>query len=263
MNWLDKIIANKRGEIRGWKAAVTERELMTAANVRSAPPDFSFALSSRPIGLISEVKRKSPSAGLIRDPFNPPAIARSYVEGGANCLSVLMDEKYFGGGVEDFKAVRSAVTVPLLYKEFVVDSWQVWHAASLGASAVLLIVAALNRDELDGLMSVIEQAGMQALVEVHDEDEAVVAVEAGARIIGINNRNLKTFVTTLDTTDRVMKKIPDDRIIISESGIRTASDVQHLLKLGVHAILVGEHLLRKPDLAAAVKELMEPAWMSL
>lgn len=263
MNWLDKIVTHKREEVLGWKSAVTEGELRAVAQKNAAAPDFSAALRSRPIGLIAEVKRKSPSAGLIRDPFDPPAIARRYVEGGANCLSVLMDEKFFGGGAEDFKAVRAAVSVPLLYKEFVVDRWQVWHAASLGASAVLLIVAALNREELSGLMSVIEQAGMQALVEVHDEEEAATAVEMGAMIIGINNRNLKTFVTTLETTDRVMKDIPADRLIISESGIRTASDVQHLRKNGVHAILVGEHLLRRPDLAVAVKELMEPAWTSL
>lgn len=263
MNWLDKIIANKRDEVQGWKAATPEQALKEVARQRDACPDFSAALRSRPVGLIAEVKRKSPSAGLIRDPFDPSSIARDYVRGGANCLSVLMDEKFFGGGVVDFKAVRAAVEVPLLYKEFVVDRWQVWQAASLGASAVLLIVAALSRDELTGLMSEIKQAGMQALVEVHDEGEAVVAVESGARIIGINNRDLKTFVTTLETTERVMKLIPEDRMIISESGIRTATDVRHLRQLGVHAILVGEHLLRKPDLAAAVKELMEPAWTSL
>jgi len=263
MNWLDKIIAHKREEVLGWKAAVSEHELKAKARDIAVMPDFSAALRSKPIGLIAEVKRKSPSAGLIRDPFDPPAIARSYVEGGANCLSVLMDEKFFGGGADDFKAVRAAVTVPLLYKEFVVDSWQVWHASTLGASAVLLIVAALNRDDLADLMSVIERAGMQALVEVHDEEEAGMAVEVGAKIIGINNRNLKTFVTTLETTDEVMKKIPADRLIISESGIRTAADVQHLRNSGVHAILVGEHLLRKPDLAVAVKELMKPVWTSL
>jgi indole-3-glycerol phosphate synthase len=256
MNWLDKIIANKRDELTRWKAETSVDSLRQRAGDRNRAPDFSAALTSKPIGLIAEVKRRSPSVGVIRDPFDPVAISRAYEQGGAQALSVLMDERFFGGGAADFAAVRSTVSLPLLYKEFVVDSWQVWHAASLGASAVLLIVAALSRDDLQSLMGEIEAAGLQALVEVHDTDEAAVAVEAGANIIGINNRNLKTFVTTLETTAEVKKVIPGDRIIISESGIRSADDVRHLRGIGVKAVLVGEHLLTKQDLTQAVKDLM-------
>jgi len=257
MNWLEKIIENKRREVAGWKVEFPASTLVASKLDR---PDFSQALLSRPVGLIAEVKRKSPSAGLIRDPFDPSAIASAYQRGGAQALSVLMDRTFFGGGPEDFAAVRSAVALPLLYKEFVVDAWQVAHAASLGASAVLLIVAALSRDELSTLQASIEAAGMQALVEVHDEEEAKIAAEAGACIIGINNRDLKTFVTTLDTTERVRQKLPADCIVVSESGIRTAGDVQRLHRMGINAILVGEHLLRKPDVELAVRELMESTW---
>lgn len=263
MNWLDTILANKRAEIARWSREIPVSSLAEAAATRPTPPDFRSALASRPVGLIAEVKRRSPSAGVIRDPFDPAAIARAYVAGGANALSVLMDREFFGGGPEDFAAVRAAVDIPLLYKEFVVDPWQVRHAASLGASAVLLIVAALEVEELRRLMAEITSAGLQPLVEVHDEEEAGIAVEAGAQLIGINNRNLKTFVTSLATTQRVMQVIPSGRMIISESGIRTADDVTRLHSMGVDAILVGEHLLRKPDLAAAVKELMGSTWTSL
>jgi indole-3-glycerol phosphate synthase len=202
------------------------------------------------VGLIAEVKRKSPSAGAIREPFDPPAIARAYAGGGAQALSVLIDRPYFGGGPEDFAAVRAAVGLPLLYKEFVLDPWQVWHAASLGASAVLLIVAALPPDELAELAAAITA-------------EAQIAVDAGAAVIGINNRNLKTFVTSLETTERVRAVIPSDRLVISESGIRAAADVVRVGRAGARGVLVGEHLLRKDDLAAAVRGLMEDAWTSL
>ncbi len=262
MNKLDQIIANKRRELAVWKDETSIASLKDFVRSRGAGPDFRAALISKPVGLIAEVKRRSPSVGLIRDPFDPPSIAKSYEQGGAQALSVLMDREFFGGGTEDFRSVRCSVGLPLLYKEFVVDPWQVWHAASLGASAVLLIVAALSRDELARLMNEADQAGLAVLMEVHDEEEADVAVALGAGIIGINNRNLKTFVTSLETTDAVIKRIPDDRIVVSESGIRTAEDVTHLKNLGVDAVLVGEHLLRHQDLEQAVRNLMEPAWKS-
>lgn len=263
MNVLEEIIAHKRGEIARAKATTPLDALRREAGARAKAPDFRAALAARPMGLIAEVKRRSPSAGNIREPFDPVAIAKAYAAGGAQALSVLMDEKYFGGGAADFRSVRAAVELPLLYKEFVVDRWQVWHAASSGASAVLLIVAALDRRELVSLMTDIREAGLQPLVEVHDESEAAIAVDAGADMIGINNRNLKTFVTSLDTTARVMKTLPSSVFIISESGIRNSDDTRQLKSLGVGAVLVGEHLLRKPDLAAAVKALMEPVWTSL
>jgi indole-3-glycerol phosphate synthase len=262
MNILDQILANKREEVARAMTLTPEAELRRQAAARGAPPDFKAALASKPLGLIAEIKRRSPSVGLIRDPFDPAAIARAYAEGGAQALSVLMDNKYFGGGAEDFQAVRAAVNLPLLYKEFVVDPWQVWHAAALGASAVLLIVGALSPDELKKMMGIIRDVGLQALVEVHDENEARIALAAGAEIIGINNRDLKTFVTTLETTGRVMKVIPGDRFIVSESGSRNGDDTRYVRSLGAGAVLVGEHLLRHENLADAVKNLMEPAWMS-
>jgi indole-3-glycerol phosphate synthase len=262
MNILEQIIADKRVEIDAARGEVSLEAMREQALTRPSPPDFHAALSARPVGLIAEVKRRSPSAGVIRDPFDPAEIARAYERGGAQALSVLMDGKYFGGGADDFRAVRAAVGLPLLYKEFVVDAWQVWHARALGASAVLLIVAALSPDELRALMDVIRDAGLQALVEVHDEDESRIAVAAGATIIGINNRNLKNFVTTLETTGDVARSLPPDAFVISESGIRNAEDVRQVQALGAKAVLVGEHLLRKGDLAKAVGELMEPAWMS-
>lgn len=262
MNILEQIIADKRVEIAAARDRISMEAMRERALSRPAPPDFRAALAARPVGLIAEVKRCSPSAGLIRDPFDPAEIAQAYERGGAQALSVLMDAKYFGGGADDFRAVRAAVQLPLLYKEFVVDAWQVWQARELGASAVLLIVAALSADELSSLMGVIREAGLQALVEVHDEPEARIAVAAGAGMIGINNRNLKTFVTTLDTTGQVARVLPADCFVISESGIRHAEDVRQVQALGARAVLVGEHLLRKHDLARAVGDLMEPAWMS-
>jgi indole-3-glycerol phosphate synthase len=263
MNWLDTICATKREDLAGWKATTPLPVLQEQAAARGPVLDFCAALTARPVGLIAEVKRKSPSAGAIREPFDAPAIARAYARGGAQALSVLIDRPYFGGGPEDFAAVRAAVGLPLLYKEFVLDPWQVWHAASLGASAVLLIVAALPPDELGELAAEITAAGMTPLVEVHDEAEAQIAVDADAAVIGINNRNLKTFVTSLETTERVRTVIPSDRLVISESGIRAAADVVRVGRAGARGVLVGEHLLRKDDLAAAVRDLMEDAWTSL
>lgn len=259
MNWLDKIIENKRQEVAAWRLETPVEKLMVQSGELEDCPDFRETLTSKPIGLIAECKRRSPSAGVIRDPFEPAEIARAYEAGGAQALSVLIDQPFFGGGPGDFKAVREAVSLPLLYKEFVIDEWQVAHAASIGASAVLLIVAALSEEELVSLAEKIKELGMQALVEVHDEAEAEIAIRSNAEIIGINNRNLKTFETTLETTRRVMQGIPDDRMIISESGINKPEDVTALLGMGVHAILVGEHLLRKKDLVQAVKDLMGPA----
>jgi len=255
MNKLQEIVANKRTEVAAWKAARPLAGLKEAAAARGPAPDFAAALTSRPVGLIAEVKRRSPSVGLIRDPFDPPAIARAYRDGGAQALSVLMDEVYFGGGEGDFRAVREAVALPLLYKEFVVDAWQVWHAASLGASAVLLIVAALDEAVLAGLMDEARAAGLAVLMEVHDADEAACAVRLGAGIIGINNRNLKTFVTALQTTLDLLPRVPADRLLVTESGILGPADVARMRAVGVHAFLVGEAFMRAPDPGEALARL--------
>ncbi len=255
MNLLEEIIANKRAEMEGVARIRPLDELKSAAAVWQ-PPDFVRALRVPPMGLIAEVKRKSPSAGVIRKSFDPVEIARAYESAGAQAVSVLMDQKYFGGGEDDFRRVRSAVGLPLLYKEFVVDPWQIWHAASLGASAILLIAAALTRDELARFLAICAEARLEALVEVHGKEELKKLSGLGARVIGINNRDLKTFKVSLDATLKLSKFISPGVTVISESGIKSADDVVRLKAAGVHAILVGEHLLKQKDVAQGIRKLM-------
>lgn len=246
-NILEQIIADKRIEVERRKGQCSEADLRERLSGLPERPDFVAALRKSPMGLIAEVKRRSPSAGLIRDPFDPAAIARSYQANGASAISCLMDQKYFGGGEDDFTAVRRSVGLPMLYKEFVVDSWQIIHAGTMGASAVLLIVGALTDAELAGFIREIRALGLQPLVEVHDREEMLRAVDAGSDCIGINNRNLKNFVTTLETTFELAPLAPDGCTLVSESGIKTPEDVVRLHQAGAHAILVGESLLREPD----------------
>lgn len=250
MNVLEEILAHKRMEIEKWRCRGTPPP------PAGSPPPFAKALRSVPMGLIAEVKRRSPSAGLIRDPWDPAAIARAYAKAGAQAVSVLLDERYFGGGEFDFQSVRAAIQLPLLYKEFVVDEWQILHAASLGASAVLLIVAALEDAALRQFHAVAHALQLEALVEVHDELELDRALAIGATLIGINNRDLRTFRTDLGVTLRLASRLPANVTVVSESGIRTTDDVRRLQAAGVHAILVGEHLLRQRDVASAVRRLM-------
>ncbi len=256
MNILDQICADKRIEIDGRKKALPIGELQKQIETVNARPDFVGALRSTPMGLIAEVKRKSPSAGLIREPFSPSGIAAGYEANGASAVSCLMDHKYFGGGDADFSEVRNAIEIPMLYKEFVVDPWQIAHAKTMGASAVLLIVGALTDAELAGFINEIRALDLQPLVEVHDKEEMVRAIDAGSDCIGINNRNLKTFVTTLDTTFELATMAPPACTLISESGIRTPEDVVKLKGAGAHAILVGESLLREKDPGRAAAHLL-------
>lgn len=256
MNILEEIVANKRIEVSAFKKSRPMGELRSAAEQRDQAPDFIKALRSAPIGLIAEVKRRSPSAGAIREPFDPQAVALAYDKAGAQAISVLMDQKYFGGGEVDFRAVRVMVDVPLLYKEFVVDPWQIWHASSLGASAALLIAAVLDDALLRDLAAVCREARIEPLVEVHDENEMVRVAAMPVRCIGVNNRDLKTFQISLETTLRLKSLAPKECTLISESGIRSAADVARLEDAGVHAVLVGEHLLRQSDLGKAVNDLM-------
>jgi indole-3-glycerol phosphate synthase len=256
MNILEQIIADKRLEVAERKKRRPLKDLQTEISGIGNRPDFVEALRAAPMGLIAEVKRRSPSAGLIRDPFDPAAIARDYESNGASAVSCLMDNKYFGGGAEDFSAARSAIRLPMLYKEFVVDLWQIAHARMMGASAVLLIVGALQDEELAFFIKETHALELQPLVEVHDRGEMQRAIDAGAGCIGINNRNLKTFVTTLETTDELAAMAPPECTLVSESGIKTPEDVVQLKKAGAHAILVGESLLRKPSPGEAARRLM-------
>ncbi len=262
MNILEEILAHKKSEIRAKAGDLPLEEIKSVARKRETPPHFLQAIRSVKMGLIAEVKRKSPSAGVIRAPFDPAAIARSYEQAGAQAISVLMDEKYFGGSEDHFRSVREAVTIPVLYKEFVVDLWQVWHAASLSASAVLLIIAALNDKTIDKLLETCLVAKIEPLIEVHDEGDLERLKAWNVKCVGINNRNLRTFKVSLDTTFRLKQLIPEDVTLISESGVSTADDVCKLHNSGVHGVLVGEHLLRQDDLTEAVKALMGDMWAS-
>jgi indole-3-glycerol phosphate synthase len=206
--------------------------------------------------LIAEVKKASPSKGLIRADFDPVAISRIYEEAGASAISVLTDEKYFQGSLEYLKSIRTAVDLPLLRKDFVIDEYQIHEARAAGADAVLLIVAALTKGELAEFQEIAWRLGMTALVEVHTAEEMEVAVEIGAKVIGINNRNLQTFETTLDTTMDLASKAPKDSVLVSESGIFSRSDVERVASAGVSAILVGESLMREPDPGLKIRELL-------
>lgn len=260
MNILEQIIADKRVEIEGKKKALPIEDLAKRIEAVPERPDFVGALRATPMGLIAEVKRRSPSAGVIRDPFDPSAIARDYEAGGAHAVSCLMDHKYFGGGERDFTEVRNAIGLPMLYKEFVIDSWQLVHAKANGASAVLLIVGALSDKELASFIEETRELKLQPLVEVHDRGEMGRAIDAGADCIGINNRNLKTFATTLETTVGLAAMAPATCTLVSESGIKTPADVLQVRQAGAHAVLVGESLLREPSPGEAVRQLMESAW---
>ena len=255
MNILEKIIANKRVEIEQ-PGFFQTLEKIDEKVPTIGKPDFIAALKSVSVGLIAEVKRQSPSAGPIREPFEPAEIARAYEAAGAQAVSCLMDSKYFGGGEEQWNEVRAATRLPMLYKEFVIDPRQIFHAEALGASAVLLIVAALTDTELQSFIQLIEKSGMTPLVEVHTEEEMKRAVATEAKCIGINNRNLKTFETKIETTLKLRELAHAACTLISESGIRTADDIRTLHDAGIAAVLVGESLLRQPNLEAAVKKLI-------
>lgn len=262
MNLLEKILDHKRAEVGQRREALSLDYLKSTASIRESKPDFLQAIREAPMGLIAEIKRKSPSAGTIREDLHAGEIAERYLDAGATALSILMDQAFFGGEEADFVAAREASGMPLLYKEFVVSDWQVWHAASLGASAVLLIVAALNDQELESLMELVQHAGMTALVEVHTEDELKRANRFQPACIGINNRDLTTFETTIDTTFRLIEQTLPASLVISESGIGKANEVSRLRDAGVEGLLVGEHLLRQPDLKKAVADLMSMVWAS-
>lgn len=260
MNLLEKILENKRTELETRMAGTTLEYLKSAASIRKDPPDFAAALRAKPVGLIAELKRKSPSAGEIRPDLGAGNMATTYAAAGAQALSILMDQKFFGGEESDFVVARNQTELPILYKEFVLNCWQIWHAASIGASAVLLIAAALPDKELATLLTCAREARMTPLVEVHSAAEMQRAKACGATCIGINNRDLTTFETTLETTFRLADQAPEDALLISESGIRSADDVVKLKAVGVGGILVGEHLLRQDDVGVAVAELMSGVW---
>ena len=269
---LDKIVAAKREEIA---RAKTERpESTLRRRLADAPParDFLAALSGDvkrdspifaetkigtvPIRLIAEVKKASPSKGVIRADFDPVAIAQTYEQHGASCISVLTDEPYFQGSLEYLRRVRAAVDLPVLRKDFIIDPYQVMEARAAGADAVLLIAECLDDPALVQLYNAIVDLGMTPLVEVYEPANLSRVLKVGARLVGVNNRDLHTFEVDLDRTLRLRRQIPADRVVVGESGIRTRQDVERLEAAGVQAMLVGESLLTRPDVGAAVDELL-------
>lgn len=261
---LDKIVETKRREVETARRRMPIGEL--EAQAEQAPPvrDFRAALAGPgPVHLIAEVKKASPSAGTIRPDFDPIAIARTYQAHGASCLSVLTDAPYFQGHLSYLARIRASVAIPLLRKDFLIDEYQVVEARMAGADAVLLIAEILDDATLSALLARTRSLGMSALVELHDAANLPRVLASGADLVGINNRDLHRFVTDLDHTLRLRDQVPPGVLLVSESGIRTRRDVERLESAGVSAILVGESLMRSPDIGQAVDQLLglvpEPA----
>ncbi|MYF75254.1 MAG: indole-3-glycerol phosphate synthase TrpC [Gemmatimonadetes bacterium] len=248
-NILDKIVAYKREFLAGCMGQTPFEEMAQLAEDAPEPPSFFDGLvDGDDIAVIAEVKKASPSKGVIRGDFDAVGIAKIYVENGASAISVLTDEKFFQGSADYLTQISTVVDT--------VDPYQIYEARAIGASAVLLIVSILTPEELSPFIATSRALGLDALVEVHEREELMVALDAGAEIIGINNRNLKTFDTSLDTTYGLIDHIPDDVLKVSESGIYTREDVVALRDSGADAVLVGESLMREPDIAVKLQELM-------
>ena len=256
-NLLDEIIAYKRCVVAEAKQRVSPEKLRKQADLTRAPGSLTGRLrAGEDVAVIAEIKRASPSKGVIRENFDPVDIGRTYEKNGAAAISVLTDVKYFRGSDASLKAVSEAVELPVLRKDFVVDPYQIHEARTIGASAVLLIVSVLSKRELSELLTVCRESELDALVEVHTRDEARIALDSGADLVGVNNRNLKTFQTDLRTTFDLIEHLPDNLIVVSESGIETRDDVVRLMDAGVDAVLVGEHLMRHPDVGRKLRTLL-------
>ena len=250
---LARIVARKREELAAKAACSLEWE-QAAGNVERR--DFRAALQSKSPAVIAEIKKASPSKGVLAADFLPVETARAYQTGGAAALSVLTDRDFFQGSLDDLKAARAAVTVPVLRKDFTIDELDILEAAAHGADAVLLIAAILSRDELERFRRRAESLGLAALVEVHDDDELDRTIESGASIIGVNNRNLRTFDITLETSLRLARQMPAEAVRVAESGIHSPADVKRLQEAGYQAFLVGEHLMKSGNPAEALRALV-------
>lgn len=256
-NVLQNIVAKKQEEIAAAKQRLAAAELQAMLRDAPAPLDFFQALAGpEEVSLIAEVKKASPSAGVIREDFDPVQIARIYAAHGAACISVLTDEPFFQGKLEYLAQIRQQVAIPLLRKDFILDSYQLLEARASGGDAVLLIAECLDDCNLRKLFNEAVELGLTPLVELYEPQNLPRVLAAGATLIGINNRDLRTFQTDLDHTIRLRQQIPDECVVVGESGIRTLADVQRLQAAGVDAILVGESLMRQRDIGAAVDALL-------
>jgi len=254
-NILARIVSRKREELRDASTPIAELR-QTAERQTSSRRDFSAALKARQPAIISEIKKASPSKGVLAGEFDPAAQAKRYERGGAAALSVLTDRDFFQGSLEDLKAARAACEIPVLRKDFTISEYHVCDAAAAGADAILLIVSILSEAELRDFREMAEGFGMAALIEAHDASEVEAAVKSGARIIGINNRDLRTFEVSLDKSIELAPHIPANILKVSESGIFTADDVRRLKEAGYDAFLVGERLMKSVDATQALRELV-------
>ncbi len=252
---LDEIIEHKRGEIESLKKAQSLTELRRRAENAPAARGFRQKLQAGGNHVIAEVKRKSPSAGEFREDFDPIARARDYHRGGAACLSVLTDEKYFGGSLDLFREIRREVELPCMVKDFILDPYQVYAARAAGADAYLLIARTLPRNKQEELLDTGKSCGMDCLFEVYDEEEIGIAIELGADMIGINNRDLSTFVTDISRSVKLAPLIPDDRVKVALSGISSPDDIRVLNEAGINSFLIGEALSRSDDPAGEIGRL--------
>ena len=255
-SFLARIVSHKRDELTHAQKKLPLQALLQMTQAQPVPRDFRAALNGgKNLAIIAEMKKTSPSAGVLREDFNPVVLAKSYAANGAAALSILTDEKFFDGDLENLQKAQAVCALPILRKDFILHPYQIWEGRAFGADAILLIVAILDRSQLFELLLVAAEAGMQALVEVHNEAELDRALLAGANLIGINNRDLRTFEVTLETTERLSKLIPTSCVRVAESGIKSRRDVERMAACSVDAILVGSHLMRQADPGRALVEL--------
>lgn len=259
-NVLSQICDQKRQHIAAAKQKISERELLERCKQQTLPRGFTRALQHKmaagQVGLIAEVKKASPSKGIIREDFSPAAIAKAYEQGGAACISVLTDVPYFQGHDDYLIEARSAIKLPVLRKDFMLEPYQIIESRALGADCILLIMAELSDVQAAELESTAHELGMNVLIEIHDQEELQRALNLKSKLIGINNRNLKTLDVNLQTTEQLVPLIPKDKLVICESGIFTHADILRMQAVGVHSFLVGESLMRQADITKATQELL-------
>jgi indole-3-glycerol phosphate synthase len=256
---LGTIVARTRERVRERCRNRPLAEMIASAPTPGTRRPFAEALRRDRLNLIAEFKRRSPSKGVLREDLSAPTVAQAYEAAGAAALSILTEEEFFGGHIGDLRQAREATRLPTLRKDFVVDPYQVWEAWVAGADAILLIVAALSEAELETLMAITRESGLDALVEVHDRRELEVALAKGARLVGVNNRDLKTLTVSLQTSFDLVEAVPDDVVVVAESGISSGADVRRLRAAGYDAFLVGEHFMTAPDPGQAVARLLDAA----